>query len=180
MNSDLNKGNNSIVADEIYFAGGCFWGTEHFFKLIKGVISTEVGYANGKTTSPTYREVITDKTGFAETVKVIYDPNQIDLGLLLDLYFQTIDPTSVNRQGNDIGTQYRSGIFYLSVYQLAFIREALMAIASRYDRPIAVEVTPLQNFYPAEEYHQNYLDKNQGGYCHISPKLFEVARQANH
>lgn len=157
MNSDVNKDNNSIVADQIYLAGACFRGTEHFFKLIKGVFSTEVGYAKGKTKNPKYHEVEMDETGFAETVKVTYDPNQIDLRLLLDLFLATTNPTSVDRQGNDIGTQYRSGIFYMSANQLAFIREALMVIAHRTDRPIAVEVVPLQNFYPAEEYHQNYL-----------------------
>jgi peptide methionine sulfoxide reductase msrA/msrB len=179
MDSDINKGNNSIVADEIFFAGSCFQGTEHLFKLIKGVISTEVGYANAKTTNPKYREVKMDETSFPESVKVTYDPNRIDLGLLINLFLATIDPTRVNRQGNDNGTQYRSEIFYMSAYQLAFIREALMAIANRYDRPITVEVTPLQNFCHAEKHHENYLDKNRAGYCHIRPKFFEVARQAN-
>lgn len=139
------------MADEIYLAGSCFRGTEHLFKLMKGVISTEVGYANGKTTNPEYREVKMNETGFAETVKVTYDPDKIDLRLLLDLFLATIDPTIVNQQGNDIGMQYCSGIFYMSANQLTFIREALMTIAGRHVQPIAVEVTPLQNFYPAEE-----------------------------
>lgn len=179
MNSKTNKTNNSFLQEVIYFAGGCFWGTEHFLKLINGVISTEVGYANGHTTNPTYTEVIKDDTGFAETVKVTYDPDQIKLSLLLELFFKTIDPTSVNRQGNDIGTQYRTGIYYTVEEQLPVIRQVLAEIASHYDRPTAVEVSPLYNFYLAEEYHQNYLEQNPSGYCHISPKLFEVAKQAN-
>lgn len=163
----------------IYFAGGCFWGTEHFFKQIKGVTLTEVGYANGHTKNPTYQDVVYKNTGYAETVKVTYDPNQVQLKLLLELFFKTIDPTSINRQGNDIGTQYRSGIYYTSEAQLPLIQEMVGEVAKHYDQPLAVEVKPLQNFYTAEEYHQNYLDKNPGGYCHINPSLFETAKKAN-
>ena len=99
---------------EIYFAGGCFWGTEHFMKQIDGVTNTRVGYANGKMSikNPTYEQVCNDNTGFAETVEVSYDPRQADLKLLIELFFKTIDPTSINRQGNDIGSQYRTGIYY--------------------------------------------------------------------
>lgn len=163
----------------IYFAGGCFWGTEHFFKQIKGVTLTEVGYANGHTKNPTYQDVVYKNTGYAETVKVTYDPNQVQLKLLLELFFKTIDPTSINRQGNDIGTQYRSGIYYTSEAQLPLIQEMVGEVAKHYNQPLAVEVKPLQNFYTAEEYHQNYLDKNPGGYCHINPSLFETAKKAN-
>lgn len=163
----------------IYFAGGCFWGTEHFFKQIKGVTATEVGYANGNTKNPTYQDVVYKNTGYAETVKVTYDPKQVQLKLLLELFFKTIDPTSINRQGNDIGTQYRSGIYYTSENQLPAIQEMVREVAKNYDQPLAVEVKPLQNFYTAEEYHQNYLDKNPGGYCHIKPALFETAKKAN-
>jgi len=94
---------------EIYLAGGCFWGTEHYFKQIDGVVDTEVGYANGTTENPTYKEVCTDKTGFAETVHVTYNPDKVSLKFLLEMYFKAIDPTSINRQGNDMGTQYRTG-----------------------------------------------------------------------
>jgi len=185
-NNNSNK-NNNIMNNEksveekavIYFAGGCFWGTEHFFKQIEGVLATEVGYANGHIENPTYKQVVQDNTGFAETVKVIYDPETVDLNLLLDLYFKTIDPTSVNKQGNDVGTQYRTGIYYTDEAQLPFIKQAVAAIAKQYTRPIAVEVTPLKNFYTAEDYHQDYLDKNPNGYCHINPALFELARKAN-
>ena len=164
---------------EIYLAGGCFWGTEHFLKQIRGVKHTEVGYANGNTASPTYKEVCTDKTGFAETVKVVYNPREVSLELLLNLYFQTIDPTSINRQGHDQGTQYRTGIYYTDKADLTIIQNAVCELAKEYSRPLALEVEPLKNFYNAEEYHQNYLDKNPDGYCHLNPKLFELARRAN-
>lgn len=159
---------------EIYLAGGCFWGTEHFLKQIRGVKHTEVGYANGNTASPTYKEVCTDKTGFAETVKVVYNPQEVSLELLLNLYFQTIDPTSINRQGHDQGTQYRTGIYYTDKADLTIIQNAVCELAKEYSRPLALEVEPLKNFYNAEEYHQNYLDKNPDGYLgeanNIHPK----------
>ncbi len=163
----------------IYFAGGCFWGTEHFFKQVDGVIATEVGFANGRTDNPTYKEVVQKNTGYAETVKVTYDAEKLDLNLLLDLYFLTIDPTSINKQGNDIGDQYRTGIYYTSEQQLPLIRQRIDKEAAKHARPIAVEVTPLKKYYKAEEYHQDYLDKNPGGYCHINPALFKVAKEAN-
>ncbi|MFK8282686.1 peptide-methionine (R)-S-oxide reductase MsrB [Capnocytophaga cynodegmi] len=164
---------------EIYFAGGCFWGTEHFFKQIRGVVATQVGYANGNTQKPSYEEVYTDKTGFTETVKVVYDPKQVDLQLLLDLFYETIDPTSLNKQGNDIGTRYRTGIYTIDDSDREMISKSLNELASKYNQPIVVENLPLKNFYDAEEYHQNYLDKNPGGYCHINPKLFQMAKEAN-
>ena len=131
---------------EIYLAGGCFWGTEHFLKQIRGVKHTEVGYANGNTASPTYKEVCTDKTGFAETVKVVYNPQEVSLELLLNLYFQTIDPTSINRQGYDQGTQYRTGIYYTDKADLTIIQNAVCELAKEYSRPLALEVEPLKNF----------------------------------
>lgn len=164
---------------EIYLAGGCFWGTEHFMKQIRGVEATQVGYANTKLAHPTYQEVCSGRTGAAETVKVIYDPQKVKLSLLLDLYFKTIDPTSLNRQGNDRGTQYRTGIYYTDPSDRLVIEEAIQKLAKRYDIPLAIEVKPLSNFYPAEKYHQDYLDKNPGGYCHIDPALFDLARKAN-
>lgn len=163
---------------EIYLAGGCFWGTEHFLKLVEGVELTQVGYANGNVANPTYKEVCTGATHFAETVQVQYDPEVTDLPFLIGLYFKTIDPTSVNRQGEDRGTQYRTGIYYTDAADLSLIQEAIQHLAQGYTQPLAVEVLPLQNFYPAEEYHQNYLDKNPEGYCHIHPELFELARKA--
>lgn len=163
---------------EMYFAGGCFWGTEHFMKQINGVKSTEVGYANSRVENPTYQEVCTGNTDAAETVKVVYDPKEVNLDLLLDLYFKTIDPTSLNRQGGDRGTQYRTGIYYIDPSDLPVIESAIQLLASKYQKPIVIEVKPLTNFYKAEDYHQDYLDKNVGGYCHIDPSLFELARKA--
>lgn len=164
---------------EIYFAGGCFWGTEHFMKQIEGVDYTEAGYANGNTDNPTYKEVCSGKTGFTETVKVKYDPSKVDLGLLIDLFFKTIDPTSLNKQGNDRGTQYRTGIYYTDDSDRPVIEGYIKKISGNYSRPIVVEVQPLRNFYKAENYHQDYLDKNPGGYCHIDPELFDLAKNAN-
>ena len=163
---------------DIYLAGGCFWGTEHFLKLIDGVETTQVGYANGNIANPTYKQVCTGTTDFAETVKVQYDPVKVDLAFLIDLYFKTIDPTSENKQCNDRGTQYRTGIYYTDPEDLSVIQETVHRLAATYTRPLAVEIKPLENFYPAEEYHQDYLDKNPGGYCHIHPELFDLARKA--
>ncbi|ADV45116.1 peptide-methionine (S)-S-oxide reductase MsrA [Bacteroides helcogenes] len=163
---------------EIYLAGGCFWGTEHFLKQIDGVEKTQVGYANGNVVSPTYQQVCTGTTGFAETVKVQYDPEKADLPFLIDLFFKTIDPTSLNKQGGDRGTQYRTGIYYTDAVDLPVIKETVKRLSAGYTRPLVVEIKALENFYPAEDYHQNYLDKNPGGYCHINPALFDVARKA--
>ena len=167
------------MTKQIHLAGGCFWGTQHFLKQIRGIISTAVGYANGNTENPTYKEVYTDLTGYAETVSVEYDPAVISLERLLELYFLTIDPTSLNRQGEDEGTRYRTGIYYTSEEDLPPIQEAMQREAAKYDAPLAVEVEPLKNFYSAEEYHQDYLDKNPTGYCHIPLALMEEARKAN-
>lgn len=164
---------------EIYFAGGCFWGTEHFFKQVRGVTATEVGYANGKTEKPSYEQVSTGDTGFAETVKVTYNPEIIDLGLLIDLFFKTIDPTTLNKQAHDAGTQYRTGIYYTKTNDHDLIQSKLAELQKQYKEKVVVEGEALQNFYDAETYHQKYLDKNPGGYCHIGPDLFELARKAN-
>ncbi|MBO7321310.1 MAG: peptide-methionine (S)-S-oxide reductase MsrA [Bacteroidales bacterium] len=161
---------------EIYFAGGCFWGTEHYFKQIKGVVETAVGYANGHTSDPTYQEVYTDGTGYAETVKVVYDPQLISLELLADLYFHSIDPLSLNKQGEDEGTRYRTGIYYTDQEDLPVLKKVYDQVASQYDTPLAVELEPLRNFYTGEEYHQDYLDKNPTGYCHLPQALFDFAR----
>lgn len=164
---------------EIYLAGGCFWGTEHFFKQIRGVIETEVGFANGHTENPTYQEVYTDKTGFAETVLVKYNPDVVSLEFLLQMFFVAIDPTSLNKQGHDEGTRYRTGIYYTDSSDLAIINKVYEAEQQKYSQPFAVERLPLENYYPAEDYHQDYLDKNPDGYCHLPLELFEFARKAN-
>lgn len=164
---------------EIYFAGGCFWGTQHFFKQIRGVVGAISGYANGNTPDPTYKEVYTDQTGYAETVRVEYDPQLIKLERLVELYFRTIDPLSVNRQAEDVGTRYRTGIYYTAEEDLPTIQKEYLKVEAQYGEKLAVELEPLRNFYPAEEYHQDYLDKNTAGYCHIPLALMEFARKAN-
>ena len=163
---------------EIFFAGGCFWGAEHFFKQIKGVSHTEVGFANGQTPNPTYQEVYTDQTGYAETVRVCYDPEVCDLEFLVEMFFHAIDPTSLNQQGEDRGTRYRTGIYYVNKQELPIISRLVDEEQKRYDKPIVVEVEPLRNFYVAEERHQDYLNKNPDGYCHLPLSLFEFARNA--
>ena len=164
---------------EIYFAGGCFWGTEHYFKQINGVISTEVGYANGNTDNPKYEEVYTDTTGYAECVKVVYDPCVIALEYLVELFFRSIDPLLLNRQGNDCGTRYRTGVYYTDSDDIKEIESVFKSVESAVGESLAVELEPLRNFYPAEECHQAYLDKNPNGYCHIPVELMMIARMAN-
>lgn len=163
---------------DIYFAGGCFWGTEKYFKLIKGVVSTEVGYANGNTDNPTYKEVYTDTTGYAECVHVKFDPEVTTVKKLADMYFKAIDPTSLNQQGEDKGTRYRTGIYYLEPDRQSVlpILEQVFDEQSRIFGKLAVELLPLKNFTRAEDYHQDYLDKNPNGYCHLSLELFEYAK----
>lgn len=163
---------------EIYLAGGCFWGMEKYLASIHGVEFTQTGYANGLTENPTYEEVCRQGTGHAETVRVGYDPAVVSLEFLLELYYTAIDPVSVDRQGGDFGPQYRTGIYYVGEGNLPVIEHSVARLQKRYDQPVAIEVKPLQNFTPAEEYHQKYLDKNPGGYCHISKEKFEKAEKA--
>ena len=163
---------------EIYLAGGCFWGTEHYFKQIEGVVKTEVGFANGHTTDPTYKEVYTDTTGYAETVLVRYNPDIVSLEFLLQMFFKAIDPTSLNKQGHDEGTRYRTGIYYTHAEDLPVIEKVFDEVQRTCRQPLAVEKMPLDSFYAAEEYHQDYLDKNPEGYCHLPLSLFEFARNA--
>ena len=170
--------NDKQTTKDIYLAGGCFWGTEHYFKQIKGVVETEVGYANGIIDNPTYEQVCTDKTRFAETVHIKYAPNVVSLEFLLQMYFKAIDPISINQQGHDKGSQYRTGIYYTNADDLIIINKIYEDEQKNYQQPLAVEKQPLDNFYPAEEYHQDYLDKNPDGYCHLPLSLFEFARKA--
>ena len=181
---------------DIWLAAGCFWGAEKYLKLIEGVTFTEVGFANGNTENPTYKEVYTDQTGYAETVHLRYNPAVVSLRFLLEMYFKAIDPTSLNKQGEDEGTRYRTGIYYSDPSDRAIIGEVITAEAKKYgvvadlqsdainykdlqsNTTIKVEVEPLRNFYRAEEYHQDYLDKNPTGYCHLPVALFELARNA--
>lgn len=158
----------------IYLAGGCFWGMQKFFDQFEGVLSTQVGYANGPDQAPTYAQVCRD-SGHAETVRVDYDEAVLSLGKLLDLYFLVIDPLSLNRQGEDEGIQYRTGVYYTDPDQLPALRAAFAAEEEKVGAPLLVELLPLKNFFPAEEYHQKYLDKNPGGYCHIPSRLLHMA-----
>lgn len=164
---------------EIYLAGGCFWGTEHYLKQIRGVVATVVGYANGRGENPSYEEVYTDATGFVECVKVVYDTEVVSLERLVEIYFHSIDPLSVNRQGNDVGTRYRTGIYYRDESDRVAIERVYRSVESKVGAELAVELEPLSNFYSAEEYHQDYLDKNLGGYCHLPSSLFLYAKKAN-
>lgn len=160
----------------IHFAGGCFWGTEHFFHQIKGVVSTKTGYANGNIDNPSYEMVYADDTGYAETVEVRYDRDRLPLAKLLRMYFTAIDPTSVNRQGEDSGTRYRTGIYYSDPNDLQTILKAYEELRKDLGCKPAVEVEALGKWYPAEEYHQAYLKKNPEGYCHLPVKLFAYAK----
>jgi peptide methionine sulfoxide reductase msrA/msrB len=158
--SDLKK---------IWLAGGCFWGVEAYMSRVPGVADVTVGYANGKSENPTYQDVCYNNTGHAETVEVSYDPARISLENLLTEYFEIIDPTSLNQQGNDRGSQYRTGIYYSDQgNDLPVIESVLVAQQKKYTKPIVTEVEPLRQYFLAEEYHQDYLEKNPGGYCHIS------------
>ena len=167
------------MTHEIYLAAGCFWGAEHYLKKIRGVTMTEVGFANGRTENPTYKEVYTDTTGYAECVHVVFDDEVLPLPFLVRLYLRAIDATSLNRQGEDEGTRYRTGIYYTDAADEAVARAILDEAQRRYDAPLCVELLPLLNFYTAEEYHQDYLDKNPTGYCHLPSELFAFAEQAN-
>ncbi len=152
---------------KIVLAGGCFWGVEEFLSRINGVVSTEVGYANGRTENPNYEDICTKNTYFAEVCLVNYDENIISLKELLAKFWTIIDPTSLNKQGNDVGSQYRTGIYYVDPSDLQEILHSKEELQKSYSKKIVTEVKPLENYYKAEEYHQKYLKKNPNGYCHI-------------
>lgn len=151
----------------IYLAGGCFWGVEAYISRLKGVNQTEVGYANGNDLAPTYEKVCTGKTGHVETVKVTYNPRFITLEEILESFFKIIDPYAKNRQGNDIGTQYRTGIYWQEDSQKDTVLRFLARKRGESTKKIVVEAHAITNFYPAENYHQKYLEKNPQGYCHV-------------
>ncbi len=163
---------------EIYLAGGCFWGMQKFIDQFDGVLNTETGYANGPDKAPAYEDVCRS-SGHAETVRIGYDGEKITLTELLEYYFMAIDPLSVNRQGEDTGIQYRTGIYYTDEDQLPEIMAVYNAEQEKAGQPLAVEVKPLANFFTAEEYHQKYLDKNPGGYCHIPSRLLKLKESGN-
>jgi peptide-methionine (S)-S-oxide reductase len=151
------------------FGAGCFWGVEAAFRKIPGVVDAAVGYSGGKTENPTYRDVCGDDTGHAEVVQVTFDPEKVSYQQLLDAFFKMHDPTQVNRQGPDFGTQYRTAIFFHSPEQQAIAKktkETLQA-SGRFRAPISTEITPATTFWRAEEYHQRYLEKRGAASCHI-------------
>lgn len=151
----------------IYLAGGCFWGIEAYMEKIYGIANAESGYANGNSENPSYEDVLYKNTGHAETVKVDYDPEKISLEKILNYYLLVVDPTSLNKQGNDRGTQYRTGVYFEDENERKIIEDRLKKEQEKYKDKIVVEVSKIKNFYKAEEYHQDYLKKNPNGYCHI-------------
>jgi peptide methionine sulfoxide reductase msrA/msrB len=171
----------SKAANKAVFAGGCFWCTEAAFKILKGVTSTTVGYTGGSTPHPTYKDVCTGTTGHAEATEVEFDPDVISYSELLDFFWKIHDPTALNRQNNDIGTQYRSSIFVSSDEQRKAAESAIRELRDSYTDPIQTLIEPLTEFHPAEEYHQDYYDKNPDeGYCRvfIAPKLKKLKNKA--
>ncbi len=179
MITSYQDSNVSIALDKkesiqkIYFAGGCFWGVEEYFSRIEGVTDAVSGYANGTTSDPTYEEVISHTTGHTETVEVTYDETIVSLEKLIGYYLKVVNPVSVNQQGNDIGDNYRSGIYYVNKIDEVTISTILDLEQNEYSQPIVVENLPLQAFYEAEEYHQDYLQKNPNGYCHIDLDAYQ-------
>ncbi len=158
---------------DIYLAGGCFWGLEAYMARVYGVYDAVSGYANGNTENPSYEDLVYRNSGHAETVKVTYDPQLVDLDILLRYYLRVIDPVSINQQGNDVGVQYRTGIYYTDEGDLPIIEARMALLQEQCKLPVAIEVEPLEHFYLAEDYHQDYLEKNAGGYCHINLFLVE-------
>lgn len=156
-----------LIVKEIVLAGGCFWGVEEYMSRIPGMVETKVGYANGTKENPSYEEVCGGVTGHAEACYIKYDERIIPLEELLNKFWNIVDPTVLNKQGNDRGTQYRTGIFYLDEKDLDVIVKSKSLEQKKYKNPIVTEVEPLKCFYDAEDYHQKYLKKNPGGYCHI-------------
>ena len=157
------QGNKETVMKTIYLAGGCFWGTEHYMRQLEGVLETVVGYANGRLADPSYQEVYTDRTGHVECVKVVYDDTLISLRTICRMFFKSIDPISLNRQGEDVGTRYRTGIYWDEPEDHSTVEHVWQEVQTRYEEPLTVEKLPLACFYSAEEYHQDYLIKNPDG-----------------
>ncbi len=158
-----------MKTEKATFAAGCFWGVESAFRQVAGVMDTQVGYTGGKTADPTYKEVCTGTTGHAEAIEVTFDPARVAYKTLVELFFKMHDPTQVNRQGPDVGSQYRSAVFYHSPEQKETVEkvQAALAAAGKYKKPIATQIVPAGPFYRAEEYHQRYFEKNGGPACHI-------------
>lgn len=161
---------------KIYLAGGCFWGVEEYFKQINGVVKTSVGYANGDTENATYETI--KQTNHAETVEITYNSEVVGLLFILDMYYKIIDPTSVNKQGNDVGTSYRTGIYYTDENELILINNSIKKLEKEINEKTAIEIEMLKHYVKAEDYHQDYLENNPGGYCHIGSDKFSKAKDS--
>lgn len=161
----------------IYLAGGCFWGTEHYMRQFEGVVETAVGYANGTLDNPSYQQVYTDQTGHVECVKVVYDETLVSLQTLCRMFFRSIDPLLLNCQGEDVGTRYRTGIYWEDSDDSETVELVWQEVQAKYAETLAVEKMPLECFYPAEEYHQDYLLKNPEGYCHLSIQILNLSKK---
>lgn len=156
-----------MSTEKATFAAGCFWGVEAAFRQVPGVLEAVSGYTGGRTANPTYREVCSDRTGHAEAVEVTFDPARVSYEKLLDIFWQIHDPTTLNRQGPDVGSQYRSAIFTHDAQQREAAQRSLQNEQPKHQRPVVTEVADAPVFYPAEEYHQRYFEKNGGAACHI-------------
>lgn len=158
---------------ELYIAGGCFWGVQKYYSLLKGVSHTECGYANGNYENPTYNDLLTGKASHAEVVHVVYEPTMLSLEDILDHFLRFVDPYSLNRQGNDIGLQYRSGLYFTDPKDKPLIKAYIRDFEQRSGRKTVIEVDAIENYSKAEEEHQHYLDKNPFGYCHVDLSLIK-------
>lgn len=176
-NTDNTPTTSPATESSIYLAGGCFWGMQAYFEGVQGVLRTNVGYANANQPNPRYEDTHTD---YAEVLEVRYNSTEVPLTFILELYFDVIDPTMLNRQGNDVGRQYRTGIYYTNEADGEIAQKALSELQKKYDKPVVVECMPLENYYPAEEYHQEYLRKHPGGYCHIGRDKINRAKEARY
>jgi len=166
--------------EEVVLGGGCFWCTEAVFNMLKGIVSVEPGYSGGKIANPTYEQVSAGNTGHIEVIKMVYHPDRLAFEEILQVFFETHDPTTPNRQGNDVGPQYHSAIFYTTERQKEKTEHYMKIIAGRFNKPIVTTLAPLKNFYLAEDYHQKYYENHKdAGYCQviIDPKVEKVQQK---
>ena len=161
---------NMFMERKIYIAGGCFWGVERYYQLLKGVLTTKVGYANGDKANPSYQEVKSHLASHAETLEIVYNDEEISLEKILEHFLRFVDPCSIDKQGEDVGHQYRSGVYFVDEKDEKIIRDYF---DSHLEKDYKIEVMKLINFYDAEDYHQDYLIKNPSGYCHINLNLIK-------
>lgn len=164
---------------KLIVAAGCFWGVQKYYSLVRGVLSTTCGYVGGNLKNPTYEDICTGETNHAEAVLIEYDSKKTNLKKLLDHYFFITDPTTPNQQQNDIGTQYRSVLYYNNEEEKEIIQKYIEQVQKKYEDKIVTEVSPVAQFWTAEEYHQMYLDKNPSGYCHLTSKHFKLVEEVD-